>query len=462
MSPRLIKALARLGLTIEQQGPVYRVRKTDSHGPTAEVLLPEGFPLETKALVQLAEFAAVEHPSGGRVCRACATPDFHPGSIVPVGSIVASSDLVIPQAIGTDINCGMRLHVADLTVDRFLANKDALVARLKGDLLLGTRDLPAKRSTLAGVYGTGIFGWLEGNRAEPLGLMTESDLAQIEAEQERVFALGSFGGDAKWVDLDDREVQRDGALGTVGGGNHFVEIQVVEKIEDARRAWEWGVREGQIAYMIHTGSRTVGVGIGTRWSEKAKERWPKGAKWPSIFSLHGDDALEYIEAMNTAANYAAVNRLLIAEMVRHRMRQVYGDLEAPLVFDVPHNIVLQEGGLFVHRKGATPAHAGQPVLIPGSMGHASYLMAGCGSDRFLSSCSHGAGRAITRFDMTRKGRPDRDLGLDGVECVTLRDERLLEEAPAAYKDIGSVVDVQVEQGLVSPVAVLRPLLTFKA
>jgi tRNA-splicing ligase RtcB len=89
-------------------------------------------------------------------------------------------------------------------------------------------------------------------------------------------------------------------------------------------------------------------------------------------------------------------------------------------------------------------------------------MAGCGNPRFLRSCSHGAGRALTRFDMTRKGRPDRALGLEGVECITLREERMLEEAPAAYKEIGPVIDVQVEHGLVRPVATLRPLLTFKA
>ncbi len=455
--------MAREGLDIYKQGPVYRVRKSNGLGPEAEVLLPENFPVEAKAFKQLANFAAVEHPQGGSVCRACATPDFHPGSLVPVGAIVASSELVIPQAIGTDINCGMRMHVADLTVDRFLARKEKLVHLLKGDLLLGTRDLPASSSTIRATYSTGTFGWLEGSRARRMGLMETSDLAEIEKELERVYDLGSFEGDAKWApELPDRDIIRDGGLGTVGGGNHFVEIQMVESVENKALAWEWGVRPGQIAFMVHTGSRHVGVGVGTRWNEIAKERWPTATKWPEIFSLRGADAFEYMEAMHTAANYAAVNRMLIAEMVRNRMRQVFGDIEIPLVFDVPHNIVMREDDLFVHRKGATPAHEGQPVLIPGSMGHESYLMVGRGSERFLKSCSHGAGRAITRFNMTRKGRPDRDLGLEGIECITLRDERRAEEAPAAYKDIGPVVQVQVEQGLVSPVAVMKPLLTFKS
>jgi tRNA-splicing ligase RtcB len=167
-------------------------------------------------------------------------------------------------------------------------------------------------------------------------------------------------------------------------------------------------------------------------------------------------------AMACAANFAAVNRVVLAEMVKDRIRQVYGDIGSTCLYDVPHNIVTDEGDRYVHRKGATPAREGQPVLIPGSMGHSSYLMCGMGSERFLESASHGAGRALTRFEMSRKGRPDRDLGLENVECITLREERLLEEAPAAYKDIDPVVEIQVKQGLVSPVVKFRPLLTFKS
>lgn len=454
--------MAREGLDLQKEGPVYRVKR---HGASvdSEVLLPEGFPLETKAFVQLARFADVWHPKGGSVCRACATPDFHPGHEVPVGAVVAASNMVIPQAIGTDINCGMRLHVSDLTLDRFQAKKHQLVELLKGDLLLGTRDLPATVDGMRQMFRLGIPGWLE---AEPLGAMVRADRRQLEREVSRVYDNGMLDGDERWApeDLlpDNRSTIRDGGLGTVGGGNHFVEVQVVDEISNHYLASEWGVKVGQVAFMIHTGSRGVGKSVGVRWSEIAKERWPKGQKWPEVFSLVGEDAEQYIEAMNTAANYAFVNRMLIAELVRLRIREVYGDLEAPLVYDVPHNIIFQEEGLYVHRKGATPCFPAQPVLIPGSMGHPSYLMAGTWYDRFLNSCSHGAGRSATRFEMTRKGRPNTDLGLEGVECITLRAERLLEEAPAAYKDVDPVVNVQVEQGLVSPVAKLLPVLTFKS
>ena len=467
MKPRIQKALARQGLEITQQGPIYRVKGvTEPHAPVAEVLLPEGFPLEGKALAQLSRFAAVRHPSGASVCHTCATPDIHPGTLVPVGAVIASSNLVIPQAIGTDINCGMRLHVADLGVDAFLAKKEAFVERLRGDLLLGTRDLPMSTDAIRSMFDDGAAGWLDRVRRRPLGALARCDLAELDRERDRIYGGGTSRGNARWAPSgllpETRDVVRDPSLGTVGGGNHFVEVQVVDAVEDRRTAWAWGVRPGQLAFMIHTGSRSVGVAVGTRWSELAQERWPAGVHWPEIFSLTGRDASEYIEAMNTAANYATVNRVLLGVLVRNRLREVFGDREVPLVFDVPHNIVLEEDGLFVHRKGATPAHDGQPVLIPGSMGHPSFLMAGCGNARFLNSCSHGAGRATTRFEMTRKGRPKRDLGLEGVECITLREERLLEEAPAAYKEIQPVVDVQVEHGLVRPVARLRPLLTFKA
>jgi tRNA-splicing ligase RtcB len=160
--------------------------------------------------------------------------------------------------------------------------------------------------------------------------------------------------------------------------------------------------------------------------------------------------------MNTAANYAAVNRLLLVEMVRDRLRECFPRLELPLVFDAPHNIVTEENGCYVHRKGATPARFGHPVLIPGSMGQASYLMVGLGNERFLQSASHGAGRKLSRRDMHRLDKQGVDLGLGAIECVTLKNERLVQEAPAAYKDIGEVVSVQADAGIATPVARLRP------
>lgn len=470
---RIFKALARRGLLIEKSDLVYRVRSADTpEAPAAEVLLPEDFPLEHKALTQLMAFANVSHPDGGEVDAAFATPDFHPGSIVPVGAVVATSlDMVIPQAIGTDIQCGMRLHASDLPLDRFAAGKETLVERLRGDLLLGTRDLPMRVGAMRALFGAGCLGWVEAIASDPLGSLARSSITQLESELERIYGLGSLDGDPRWAPNKlmptNRDVIRDPGIGTVGGGNHFVEIQVVDEILDRKRAYEWGVRQGAIGFMVHSGSRMVGVHVGGQWNNRAKELWPDGMPHPAsgIYPLHGDAAAEYLVAMNTAANYASVNRLLLGELVRLRMREVFGeDLAIPLVFDVPHNIVLREGDRYIHRKGATPAHAGQPVLIPGSMGHPSFLMTGLGNERFLSSASHGAGRAETRFAMGKRASTSdlAALGLEGVECITLKKERLIQEAPAAYKPIQPVIDIQAEAGIVAPVARLRPLLTFKA
>ena len=465
---RVFRALARSGLLVREEGPVFCVSRPDApDAPEARVLLPRGFRLDRKALSQLAAFAGVSHPAGGKVCAACATPDLHAGALVPVGAVLATSELVIPQAIGTDIQCGMRLHVVDLELDAFLARKSEWIALMKGDLLLGTRDLPMRVSAVRAMFEAGALGWLEATREAPLGMLARADLDQLERELERSFGCGSEDGDADYApsDLlpDERDVVRDSCMGTTGGGNHFVEVQLVEEVLDRARAFAWGVRLGQLAVMVHSGSRRVGAFIGGEWMARARERWPEGVAHPPIFSLHGEDAAEYVTALHTAANYANVNRLLLAELVRDRLREVFGrELEAPLVFDAPHNTITREGERYVHRKGATPAHAEQPVLIPGSMGQPSFLMVGLGNEAYLSSASHGAGRARTRGEMRKRELRGEGLGLEGVECVSLKRERLVEEAPLAYNAVGPVVEVQADVGIAKPVARMRPIVTFKA
>jgi tRNA-splicing ligase RtcB len=307
----------------------------------------------------------------------------------------------------------------------------------------------------------------------PTGNVVKSDLDQLAAEIDRVYLGGSMNGDAQWAPeelIPDDGLVRDGGLATIGGGNHFVEIQVVEAVEDRATAYAWGVREGQLAFMVHSGSRNVGKYIGGMWRERAAAAWPKNLAYPEsrLFPLsvqaNPNLVTDYLQAEATAANYAFVNRLLLAELLRLRLREVYGDVEAPLVYDLPHNITLAEGAGWVTRKGACPAHTRQPVIIPGSMGAPSYLLIGKGNPEFLCSASHGAGRARSRFDLTRQGADKSEdvLGLTGVDCITLREERRIEEAPAAYKPIQPVIDAQVEAQMVGVVARMKPVLTFKA
>ena len=496
---RLLRALSRQGLDVSYSNKVYSISLNsslkehwqddsatkelnsslkehwqDDSATKAEVLLPEGFPVEAKALKQLANLANVRHPQGGCVCRACATPDFHPGdSGVAIGSIVETTGMVIPAAVGSDINCGMRLHVADLSIEQFLAKRDRFVELLKGDYFFGTRDVSMTAKTARAMFQHGIPGWLDAMLDQATGSVVNSDFEQLATECNRTFLGGSMNGDVKWAPAElvpNDGLVRDGGLGTIGGGNHFVEIQVVEEVVDKATAYTWGVRSGQIAFMIHSGSRNVGKYIGGMWRDRSREAWPKTLKYPEsgLFPLSVEANPElvssYLQAEATAANYGFLNRLLLAELLRLRLRQVFGDVEAPLVYDLPHNITLAEGAGWVTRKGACPAHSGQPVIVPGSMGAPSYLLIGEGNDRFLRSASHGAGRARSRFDMSREGadKTDAALGLTGVDCITLREERRIEEAPAAYKPIEPVIDVQVEAQMVGIVAKMKPVLTFKA
>jgi tRNA-splicing ligase RtcB len=468
---RLLRALAREGLEVTYDGRLYSVRlQGDAHTPPAEVLLPPDLPVEGKAFRQLANLASLKHPRGGEVLRVRATPDFHPGdSGVAIGSVLHTRGMVVPAAVGTDINCGMRLHVAALGVDDFLARRDAFVERMKGHYFFGTRDVAMSSRAAEALLRDGIPGWLLETMEQPLGCAAKADLAQLDAESTRIHLGGALEGDPAWAPagLVKPGTVRDAGLATIGGGNHFVEVQRVEAVLDRAQAWQWGVREGQLAFMIHSGSRDVGKHVGMAWLDRARAAWPAGAPFPDSGILPlAEPALvtEYLRAEATAANYAFLNRLLLAELLRLTLRELFGDVEAPLVYDVPHNITLPWEGGWLARKGACPAEAGQPVIIPGSMGAPSYLMAGCGDAAALASASHGAGRARSRFAMARGGADRREeaLGLSGVDCITLRQERRIEEAPAAYKPIGPVVASQVEAGIVREVARLAPLLTFKA
>ncbi|MDE1464159.1 RtcB family protein [Spartinivicinus poritis] len=467
---RLVKALNKQNLSVTKANSVYQIAKKGKNSVSSvQILLPEHFDLDGKALKQLMSFAEAYHPNGGAVKAVRATPDFHAGSLVPVGAVLSTTkDFIIPQAIGTDIHCGMRLHVADIDIALWQEKKPLLVEKLRGDLLLGSRDLPMAISSFAALFQNGLLGWIDEIKKHPMGDLQTADFNQLENELESIFEYGSLQGSCKWAPeshtADKRNRIRDASLATIGGGNHFVEFQYLEDIADNKQAFAWGLRKGQLSVMIHTGSRALGLHVGNYWSDKAKRAWPNGKKFPEagIFPLYGELANDYFSAMNTAANYANLNRLLLAEIVRRRIREVFGaNIEMPLVYDAPHNIVTQESDCYVHRKGATPAHAGQPVLIPGSMGHPSYLMMGLGNQAFLCSASHGAGRAKPRHEMFRLNRDGKDIGLGCIDCITLKEDRRIEEAPGAYKDINAVVDVQIQNGIVSPVAKLAPLLTFK-
>lgn len=457
---RMQQKFRRQGIGVSWHDGVYSV---ENENACATILLPEDFLLEEKAVTQLLAFAAVGTPSRPQgVCHACATPDFHPGTTVPVGAIVATPvDVAIPAAIGTDINCGMRLITTGISKNQAALRKADLVARLKRLLLESGRDLPMTGESFARLFDASLPDFVAGLPKK--GLWQRVDRDALVAELAACIGLDRLTGHSSFAPealLADREL-RDPCLGTPGSGNHFVELQEVEEIYDRKAAYEHGLKVGDLAVMIHSGSRDVGFYVGGRFMDRAKEAWPRGMKHPAsgLYGLEGQLAREYLAAMGTAARYAWFNRVALGEMVRSALEDTLGLSASRVVVDVPHNVVLEERGLNIHRKGATPAHVGDLAIIPGSMGTASYLAHGMGSPDWLYSCSHGAGRTLRR-QAARRLTTSREEGT--WECVTVREERRIEEAPEAYKDIGPVIAIQEEHGLIESIARFRPWITFKA
>lgn len=459
---RLQRAFARAKIDLRFDNGVYRVR---DEAAEASILLPASLALEEKAVRQLLAFASVKTPAGDpAVCAACATPDFHPGAIAPVGSIVATdADVVIPAAIGTDINCGMRLYSTGLSLAQLGPSKEALVARLKAVLLENERNVPLPTRAFKALFDAGPLAFIDA--IEPHGLWAGVDRDRLADEVARCIGLDHLTADSRHAPdafVGTREVYRDPCLGTPGSGNHFVELQVVDEVMDRHAAYAAGLKSGDVVVMIHSGSRDLGFHVGARWMDRARDAWPTGVRHPEskLYALAGPLATEYLQAMGVAARYAWANRVVLGEMVRAELQRVLGADGTRLVVDVPHNVVLTERGRNIHRKGATPAHDGDLALIPGSMGDHSFVAKGRGHADWLWSCSHGAGRRMRRQQARAVCRPD--AGPTEWQCVTLREERRIEEAPEAYKPIGPVIEAQEQAGLIDAVARLQPWVTFKA
>ncbi len=459
--PRLQKALQRQGIRVSYRDGIYQIANEHAQ---ASILLPSTLPLEHKAVKQLLDFASVAHPDGSAaVCKACATPDFHPGGIAPVGSIVATpQDFVIPSAIGTDINCGIRLMSTGLTVSQAEHHKQRIIERLKSVILLNERDVPVRTTGFKALFESGPHAFIDELPDE--GIWRSADRDRLCKEVLGCVGLEDFHSNIQYAPealLQSRELIRPPSAADLGSGNHFLEFCIVDEIYDRHAAFAAGLRKNEIAVMIHTGSRDVGFYAGRRWMDLAKQEWPRGVKHPDhgLYGLSGPLAFAYLGAMGVAARYAWFNRMALSELVRKELSFLGADASSRLIVDVPHNVVMREGNWNVHRKGSTPAHADQWALIPGSMGDFSYLVKGLGNAQWLNSCSHGAGRSIRRQETRRLKQ---ELIPAFWKCVTLREERLIEEAPSAYKPVGAVLQAQEEAGLINSSVRLKPWLTFKA
>jgi tRNA-splicing ligase RtcB (3'-phosphate/5'-hydroxy nucleic acid ligase) len=440
-----------------------------------EALLPEVH--GDRSLEQVANVATLP----GIVGHSLAMPDVHWGYGFPIGGVAAfdpeAGGVVSQGGVGYDINCGVRLLASDVDVGRVLPGLESLVDELFVAIPAGVGSTRPELEVTEDELSALMVGGLEW--AVGAGLASRHDVAHVEES-------GRIDG-ARPGEVSDRARRRGlPQLGTLGSGNHFAEVGVVAEIFDAERAQAFGLREGQITLMIHSGSRGLGhqvctESLGEMLRASSAHGIPLVDRQLCCAPIDSPEAQAYLGAMAAAANFAFVNRQVMAHWAREVFERLFG-AELTTVYDVCHNIAKFEmhevegraRRLLVHRKGATRAlpkgHAllspsyrdvGQPVIIPGDMGRYSFVLAGAGgsSETFSSAC-HGAGRLLSRSAAQRKfGRTDLEGALreQGVFVRGASRATVIEEAPLAYKDVADVVELVQKAGLADKVARIRPL-----
>ena len=462
----------------------------------------------------------------GIVGRSLAMPDIHQGYGFPIGGVAATDfhgGAISPGGVGFDINCGVRLLGSNIGRDKAIPQMRELVDQLFRDVPSGTGSegpVPCDFKQLDDVLERGAAAIVERGFGGP---------ADLEFCEES----GTMRG-AHAAKVSDRAKQRGRTqIGTLGSGNHFLEVQYVERIFEAKIAETFGLKLDQVVVLIHCGSRGLGHQVCTDFLKVMNEAMPRYSislpdRQLACVPLRSPEAKDYLAAMAASANFAWANRQAITHFTRGAFRRILGEgVSLRVVYDVAHNIAKRErhpmgveGGwglspaagtdprfergrlgprslgsdihpsppsgvstpeasnlrdVMVHRKGATrsfPAHspelpaaykdAGQPVLIPGSMGTGSYVLVG--TDRAMEetfgTVCHGAGRRMSRT-AAKKGREarveTRKLEDQGIILRAATRDGILEEIPEAYKDIDTVVDVVHNAGLARKVARLRPL-----
>jgi tRNA-splicing ligase RtcB len=431
-----------------------------------------------RSLDQLCNVASLPGVTGA----VYAMPDAHEGYGFPVGGVAAMrvrDGVVSPGGVGYDINCGVRLLVSPLSLGEVGSRLETLVHELSRSIPSGPGRSPRyglDEDELDRVLAEGC------RNLRDRGLATDEDLRATEAG-------GCLpGADPAQVSPRAKSRGHD-QLGTIGSGNHFVEVQVVDEVFDPALADVYGLRKGGLTVLIHTGSRGLGHQVCTDFVRELDLAMPRlGISLPdrqlACAPLSSQEGKRYLGAMAAAANFAWANRQAITHSVRNTFADILGQNgELRLLYDVAHNIAkLEEYDgemLCVHRKGATRAFgpgasetpdiyrkAGQPVFIPGSMGTASHVMAGVdtSAERSFGSCCHGAGRAMSRGAAKRAvsgATLRRELEARGIIVRSPSNVGLAEEAPMAYKDVDRVVNVVHQAGLARRVARVRPVGVIK-
>jgi tRNA-splicing ligase RtcB len=425
----------------------------------------------------------------GVVKHVLAMPDIHQGYGFPIGGVAATQlpdGVISPGGVGYDINCGVRLLGTHLTEEQVRPYLDDLATAIHNNCPSGLGkggEVKLKPGELERVLE-------EGSRwAKRRGFASDADLERTEE--------GGFleGADAAAVSARARERGRD-QVGTLGAGNHFIEVDLVSQVEDETAARRYGISVGQIAVQIHCGSRGLGHQVCSDYVNRFQRTVQQyGIQLPDrelvCAPLSSNDGQAYLAAMNAAANYGYANRQVLVHHIRRAFEEALAgrvkNAHVYQVYDIGHNMAKIEEHevdgrrvkVCVHRKGATRAFGpgqagvptayrdvGHPVLVPGSMGTASWVLRGTDKamqQTFGSTC-HGAGRAMSRSKAKKTTRGDelrQYLEAQGIHVRAGSLAGLAEEAPSAYKDVDRVVDVMCGAGIASRVARLVPIAVIK-
>jgi tRNA-splicing ligase RtcB len=438
--------------------------------------------MDDKVGQQLANVAALP----GVVRAAYAMPDAHWGYGFPIGGVAAfdpdAGGIVSAGGVGFDVSCGVRLLMSTLTRKDIEARQQELADALFEGIPAGL----GSHGEIV-VSGADMDAMLEGGArwAVERGWGEAADLARIEEK-------GCVEGAAPQFVSDAAKRRQRKEVGTLGSGNHYLEVQYVAEIYDEAAAAGFKLAKNQAVVSIHCGSRGLGHQIGTDFLRAMAVAAPAlGIQLPdrelACAPIRSDLGVRYLGAMRAAINCALANRQVITHLTRQVFAKLYPDVRLDLLYDVSHNTCKEETHtvdgadkrLFVHRKGATRAFGqdhpdlpedlrplGQPVLIGGSMGVGSYVLAGLASSEaasFSSAC-HGAGRAMSRTAAAKlwQGRQVQDDLR--AQCIIVKSPSargIAEEAPGAYKDVSAVVEAAEHAGLAKRVARLRPLVCVK-
>jgi tRNA-splicing ligase RtcB len=465
----------------------YRIARQQGRGMRTEVIVYANKSL----LEQISKDQSLEQAMNvatlpGIVGASLAMPDIHQGYGFPIGGVAATdyeTGVVSPGGVGFDINCGVRLLTTTLTREEVQPRLRELVNQI-------FRDVPC---------GTGGEGRLKLNGKELDEVLRKGVRWMVEEGygEDRDTEFAEEGGrlaDADPDQVSPRAKERGRPqLGTLGSGNHFLEVQYVERIHDSEAARVMNLEEGKVVVLLHCGSRGLGHQVCTDFlAEMGAAMKRHNISVPdrqlACVPIGSEEGQAYLAAMRAAANFAWANRQAIMHFLRNSFRQVFGsDVRLTLLYDVCHNIAKKETHwvegekreVLVHRKGATrafpPGHRelpsdyrdiGQPVLIPGSMGTASWILTGAEKamqETFGSVC-HGAGRLMSRT-AAKKGRNAKDvqkkLEEQGIVVRSETRDGILEEIPEAYKNVDEVIEVVERAGLARKVARLRPMGVIK-